>query len=261
MSVRYSLYDVSSANSRGAGGLSAPSASAGLDNTDQAIAFSNTLTLGSRTVERDAGTVHPQRPAGAPDRSSWSGRQHRGRGVVRHVPVEPAGPTQHDVPGDQQRLAAARRRMRCAPAWISSTTTTASRFPRAERGSYTFSSLVQLPDRDLQQRRLLADLRRDGGRIRATPNVGLYAQDEWSATLGLTLNLGLRYDLQFLDDDRTRTATTCRLAPGSRGRRSSRGTWSCAAAPVCSSTACRCARSPTRCCRPTTPPTSTSSSR
>ena len=32
-SVRYSLYDVDSSNSRGAGGLSAPSASSGLDNT------------------------------------------------------------------------------------------------------------------------------------------------------------------------------------------------------------------------------------
>ncbi|HEV7915551.1 MAG TPA: TonB-dependent receptor, partial [Albitalea sp.] len=45
LGLRYSLYRVSSSNSRGAGGTSAPSASAALDNTDQAIAFSNTLTL------------------------------------------------------------------------------------------------------------------------------------------------------------------------------------------------------------------------
>ena len=49
-SVRYSLYDVTSSNSRGAGALNAPSASAGLDNLDQTIAFSNTLTLSPRTV-------------------------------------------------------------------------------------------------------------------------------------------------------------------------------------------------------------------
>ncbi|MDP9324781.1 MAG: carboxypeptidase regulatory-like domain-containing protein, partial [Acidobacteriota bacterium] len=48
--VRYSLYDTSSLNSRGAGGLSAPSASAGLDNLDQTIAISNTLTVSARTV-------------------------------------------------------------------------------------------------------------------------------------------------------------------------------------------------------------------
>ena len=43
--VRYSLYDVNSTNSRGAGALNAATASQGLDNTDQTIAVSNILTL------------------------------------------------------------------------------------------------------------------------------------------------------------------------------------------------------------------------
>jgi hypothetical protein len=50
LSVRYSLYDVASDNSRGAGGLSAPSGSSWLDNRDQAVSVSNTLTIGDRTV-------------------------------------------------------------------------------------------------------------------------------------------------------------------------------------------------------------------
>ena len=49
-SVRYSLYDVLSRNSRGAGALNAPTASSSLDNNDQSIAFGNTLTLSDRTV-------------------------------------------------------------------------------------------------------------------------------------------------------------------------------------------------------------------
>src|SRR5205807_4554350 len=49
-SVRYSLYDVHSTNSRGAGGLNAASASAALDNTDQTIAASNVATLSPRLV-------------------------------------------------------------------------------------------------------------------------------------------------------------------------------------------------------------------
>src|SRR4029450_510852 len=48
--VRYALYDVSSTNARGAGGLNAPSASSALDNRDQVLAVSNTLTLSPRTV-------------------------------------------------------------------------------------------------------------------------------------------------------------------------------------------------------------------
>src|SRR5439155_16685173 len=50
VSVRYSQYGATSTNSRGAGGLSAPSASAALDNGDRTIAFSNTLSLSARTV-------------------------------------------------------------------------------------------------------------------------------------------------------------------------------------------------------------------
>jgi hypothetical protein len=50
LGVRYSLYDVTALNARGAGALSAPSASSGLDNLDQAVAVSNTLILSPRTV-------------------------------------------------------------------------------------------------------------------------------------------------------------------------------------------------------------------
>ena len=35
--------------------------------------------------------------------------------------------------------------------------------------------------------------------------MGIYAQDEWRVRPGLTLNLGLRYDLQFLDTMETDT--------------------------------------------------------
>ena len=37
------------------------------------------------------------------------------------------------------------------------------------------------------------------------PNVGIYAQDEWRAGSRLTLNAGLRYDLQFLESINTDT--------------------------------------------------------
>ena len=56
-SVRYSLYHVTSTNSRGAGALNAPSASAGLDNTDQSLAFGNTWTLSQKTVNETRAQV------------------------------------------------------------------------------------------------------------------------------------------------------------------------------------------------------------
>src|SRR6185436_15882169 len=48
--VRYSLYDVTSPNSRGAGALTAATGSSGLDNIDHSLALGNTWTLSSRTV-------------------------------------------------------------------------------------------------------------------------------------------------------------------------------------------------------------------
>ena len=56
-SIRYSLYRATSQNSRGAGGTVAPSASAGLDNLDQAIAVSNVWTLSPRMVLESRGQV------------------------------------------------------------------------------------------------------------------------------------------------------------------------------------------------------------
>ena len=53
--VRYSLYDVHSNNSRGAGALNAATASAGLDNTDQTVAVSNVATLSAHTVNETRG--------------------------------------------------------------------------------------------------------------------------------------------------------------------------------------------------------------
>ena len=54
-SLRYSSYDVSSKNSRGAGALNAASASAGLDNTDRTLAISNVASFSTRLVNETRG--------------------------------------------------------------------------------------------------------------------------------------------------------------------------------------------------------------
>jgi hypothetical protein len=50
LGLRYSLYRVAADNSRGAGGFAAPSASAGLDDVDHAVSFSDSWVLSNRTV-------------------------------------------------------------------------------------------------------------------------------------------------------------------------------------------------------------------
>jgi hypothetical protein len=196
-SLRYSLYDVGSENARGAGALSAPSAASALDNRDQVIAATNTLVLGATTVlESRAQVAH---------------------GDLKALPTDPAGPAVSiaGVATFGTLSSAPTGRINTMVQAVNSlagqTGAHAVRagvdvlynrdriaFPRATRGSYTFSSLANF----LAGTYNTAGFTQTFGATavsQVNPNVGVYAQDEWHAGHGMTLNLGLRYDLQFLE--------------------------------------------------------------
>ena len=197
LSIRYSLYDVASDNSRGAGALSAPSASAGLDNRDQAFALGNTLTLSGTTVlETRAQFAH---------------------GTLKAPPTDPIGPAVSiagvAVFGTSSTSPTARvnslyqvvnnlshqggaHALRAGVDFLYNDDRIT--YPRSSRGSYTFSSLPAF----------LAGTYNNAGFTQTfgvsevsqtNPNLGMYLQDEWKVTPALTLNLGIRYDLQFLE--------------------------------------------------------------
>jgi len=203
LSFRYSLYDITSDNARGAGGLSAPSASAGLDNIDHAVAVSNTWTLSSRTVNETraqftysdlhALSTDPIGPAvsiaGVATFGTLSSSPQQRKNTMFQV-VDSIS---------QQRGAHA---LRVGADFLYNIDTI--NFPRAYRGSYTFSSLNNFlagiyNNAGFSQTFGVADIHQ------TNPNVGFYAQDEWKATSSLTLNLGMRYDLQMLDTIQTDT--------------------------------------------------------
>ena len=197
LSVRYSLYNVTSENARGAGALSAPSASTGLDNLDQVVAFSNTFTIASRTVNEtraqfaygslDAPPTDPIGPAvniqGVASFGTASGsptaRVNRTFQIVDNV----------------SRQAGAHALRAGADFLYNDTTIT---YPRSIRGAYIFSSLANFQSGAYNN----AGFTQTFGTTvvsQTNPNLGLYAQDEWNVRSGLTLNAGLRYDLQFLE--------------------------------------------------------------
>jgi hypothetical protein len=196
-SIRYSSYGVTATNSRGAGGLSAPTASSNLDNLDQAVAFSNTLLLSPRTVletraqfARGDLKAPPSEPIGpavsiagvasfGTSSSSPTGRLNRMYQIVNNL--------------SHQRGAHA---LRAGVDFLYNDDLIT--FPRSIRGSYTFSSLPNF----------LAGTYNNAGfaqtfgiteRGQTNPNLGFYLQDEWKATPTLTINAGVRYDLQWLE--------------------------------------------------------------
>ena len=208
LTLRYSAYDVRASNARGAGGLSAPSASAALDNIDHSAAVSNTRTLSANTVnETRAQFAYNDLKAPPTDAvgpavsiagfasfgrlsSSPTARLNRMVEIVDNVSHQTGA---HAVRAGVDFLYNGDR----------------ITFPRSVGGSYTFSSLANF----------LGGVYNNAGFTQTfgvaavsqtNPNVGVYGQDEWKLGRRITLNYGLRYDLQFLD---TLTTDTNNVSP------------------------------------------------
>src|SRR5262245_52852583 len=213
LGARYSLYRATSSNARGAGGTATPSASSGLDNTDHAFAFSNTLTLSSRTVnETRAQFVHGDLKAYPPDAvgpsvniagvasfGTLSGSPHRRVNrmlqIVDNISHQ-AGPhalrAGVDVLFNDDEIT----------------------YPRSIRGSYTFASLPNFLSGTYNNSGFTQTFGATSV-AQTNSNVGMYVQDEWKTGSGLTFNAGLRYDLQFLETintDRNNVAPRVGLA-------------------------------------------------
>jgi hypothetical protein len=195
LSVRYALYDVRSENARGVGALNAPSGSTGLDNVDQSIAIGNVWTLSPNTVnETRVQVAHGDLQAYSTDQT---GPQVVISGVATFGTFS-SSPTRREhtmiqvVDTVSHRAGAHALRGGVDVLYNDDTIT----FLRAFRGSYTFSSLATFLTGAYSG---YAQTFGDPVVTQRNPNLGLFVQDEWRAGSRLTLNLGLRYDLQFLE--------------------------------------------------------------
>jgi len=200
-SVRYSLYDSNSRNSRGAGALSAASASSSLDNADHTIAASNILTLSSRTVMETRGQYTFSDLLAPPTDLAGPAVSIAGVANFGRLSGSPTGRRNHlyEVVNNLSHQAGAHA-IRVGGNFLYNDTTIT--FPRSVRGSYTFSSLANFLSGTYNN----AGFTQTFGNTavpQTNPNVGLYVQDEWKVLPSLTLNAGLRYDLQFLQTIRT----------------------------------------------------------
>jgi outer membrane receptor protein involved in Fe transport len=195
-SLRYSLYDVHSNNSRGAGALNAASASAGLDNTDQTVAFSNIATLSPRTVNETRGQFTRSNLQALPSDPIGPAVSISGVASFGTLSGSPTGRLNklYELADNVSHQSGAHALRAGADFLYNDVTIT---FPRSIRGSYSFASLPSF----LQGIYNNSGFTQTFGNTvvpQTNPNAGFYAQDEWKINPRLTLNLGVRYDLQFL---------------------------------------------------------------
>jgi hypothetical protein len=203
ISGRYLFYEVDSRNARGAGGLSAPSASAGLTNRDHAFSLSNTATLSPRTVNQTRFQIIRSRLAALPSDAVGPAVSIAGVasfGMLSVSPTERAN-TMAEVVDDVSHDAGAHAlRAGVDVIWNDDTII----FPRASKGSYTFASLEAFLSGEYNN----AGFTQAFGASsvsQTNPNIGAYAQDEWQIVPSFTLNAGVRYDLQLLNTIQTDT--------------------------------------------------------
>ena len=188
---------------------------------------------------RDSRAARGQRFHGAARRSGRSGGEHCRRRVVRHELGQPAARrnTLYQIVNNLSHQTGSHA-LRFGVDFIYNDDRIT--YPRAFRGSYSFSSLANF----------LSGVYNNAGFTQtfgtsevsqANPNLALHAQDEWKLSSRITLNTGVRYDLQWLETIAP-TRTICHRASAWCGRPSPPGERSCAATPASSTTVCAAPR-------------------
>jgi hypothetical protein len=208
LSVRYSLYSTNSDNARAAGGLNAPSASAGLDNLDQTIAAGNVLSLSPRMVLESRAQFAASDLKAPPTDSIGPAVSIAN---IATFGTSSGSPTRRvndlvEVVNNLSYQAGAHALRAGVDVLYNDTTIT---YPRSLRGAYSFSALPNFLA-GIYTATGFTQTFGDSVVPQTNANVGLYVQDEWKLPSRLTINAGLRYDLQYLQ---TITTDTNNVAP------------------------------------------------
>jgi len=202
--IRYSLYQVDSTNSRFAGALTSASGGAALTDLDQTIAASNIATLSSNTVNETRGQFTNSN-LNAPANDA-TGPAVNISGVASFGTASGSPTARHNrlyEIVDNLSHQAGPHALRVGVDFLYNDLTIT--YPRSIRGSYSFSSLNTQPSPPALPCNFLNSCYTtytqtfgDPVISQSNPNVGFYAQDEWHVGPRFTINAGLRYDLQFL---------------------------------------------------------------
>jgi hypothetical protein len=193
--ARYSLYDIASHNARSAGGLSDVSRGTRLGNRDQTIALSEVAALSPRSLNE-------LRFQFTRSRLSAPGNDTTGPAVnvagVANFGASTTSPVGRDNSlyelNDGVSLSRGSHSLRLGADFLWNRLNIS--FPGSQiAGVYAFSSLANFQSARYQT---FQQAFGNPNQFQSNPNAGLFVQEEWKARPDLTLQAGLRYDIQKL---------------------------------------------------------------
>jgi Carboxypeptidase regulatory-like domain/TonB dependent receptor len=196
LSARYSLYHIEAVNSRTVGGLNSISRGSGIGDTDQTVQVSNVTTFSSRTIN-EARFQFTRSRLDAPINDTVGPAVNisgvANFGTATFSPLARKINLFEVVDNVSTQLG--NHSLKAGGGFLYNRLKIL--FPGAFQGVYNFSSLNNFLSGNyntFQQAFGVPD------QFQSNPNVGVFVQDEWRVRRDLTINAGLRYDLQFLPD-------------------------------------------------------------
>lgn len=202
--ARYSIYDISASNARTVGGLNTVSRGTNLDNRDQTFTASNVTTLSPRFIN-EARVQFTRSRLSAPVNDDV-GPAVNINGVASFGTAT-FSPLARDI--DLFEVVDNLSTQRGAHSLKGGVDFLYNRvdilFPGATQGVYTFAPSGSPPNQISALSNFLtgsySSFQQAFGapsQFQSNPNIGFFVQDEWKPRTDLTINAGLRYDVQFL---------------------------------------------------------------
>ncbi len=194
LTARYSLYDISSINSRTVGGLNDVSRGTNLDTLDQTVAANLVTTLSPKAIN-EARFQWTRSRLRAPVNDEVGPAVNisgvASFGTATFSPLARATDLIEAV--DNVSVERGTHSLKAGLDFLYNRVDIF--FPGAFQGVYTFSSLSNfLAGRYVTFQQAFGT----PSQFQPNPNVGLFVQDEWRPRRDLTVNAGLRYDVQWL---------------------------------------------------------------
>jgi outer membrane receptor protein involved in Fe transport len=194
--IRYSMYKLSSLNARGAGGLNEVSNGTSVYDTNQTVAVGNVATLSANTFNETRGQFSYDDLTAPPNDQIGPAVTISGVATFGRSTSSPTGRLNYlyEVV-DNLVMQRGAHTVKVGVDFLYNDDTIT--YPQSIHGSYSFSSLANFlagnyNSQGYTQNFGIPTIQQNN------PNLGFYAQDEWKVSPSLTLNAGVRYDLEWL---------------------------------------------------------------